>query len=140
MIDSHGPTTRGHVLEVIADMSPQTVADIKAVGLSPKQVLEFFTSKAFTGTTFFIDRKPAIILGWDKMPKAWYSWFMATPKGMDQSVFTLRRHLKQVAQDHPNTQLVCLSPQDTKIISRWFKCLGCERINQGHPVMWLFVG
>ncbi len=130
-------------LKVIADMSEQTAADISAIGATPDEVLGFFAGRVpgVDAVSFIIGERPVIVMGWDKTPSAWYSWFIATPEGFtSRATLAVRRHLRTVQCAHPDVELLCIALLDDERVKRWFKCLGCRRVTRGGMGMWVFAG
>ncbi len=132
------------VLKVLADMSEQTAADIRAIGATPDEVLAFFADRVpgADAVAFISGERPVIVMGWDKTPFAWYSWFIATPKGFtSRYALAVRRHLRTVQRAHPDVELLCIALlDDDEKVRRWFGCLGCRQVKRGGVKVWLFAG
>lgn len=131
------------VLKVIADMSEQTAADIKMIGATPDEVLGFFAGRVpgVDAVSFISGERPVIVMGWDKMPDGWYSWFIATPKGFTVgATIAVRRHLRAVQGAHPGVELLCIALLNDERVGHWFRALGCRQVERGGVKLWLFAG
>lgn len=131
------------VLKVIANMSKQTAADIRALGVTPDEALGFFAGRVpeVDAVSFIVGKTPVVVMGWDKTPLAWYSWFIATPEGFTSgATLAVRRHLRAVQRAHPDVELLCIALLDDEEVGRWFRCLGCRRVKRGGVKVWLFAG
>ena len=137
---------RSDILHVVANMSEQTAEDFRLLGKSAAQIMLFLLSRVYQRSTTTFARangEPIMVLGWDKSPLAWYSWFIATPAGYSDDarpVFALKREIRKVQRENPDVELRCIALQDTPKVRRWLACLGCKEVVRGGVTVWLFVG
>lgn len=139
------PATRRDILVVLGNPSQATIEDIKVLGATPEQAIDYFTSRVpeADAVTFAVDGVAKAVLGWDKQPGLWFSWLITTPEILTRDpapVVAARKHLIELAKRHQTVDLRSILGVANKPRSNWMKSLGFKQMFDPSGRLWRFVG
>jgi hypothetical protein len=133
------PAKLWHVMDVLANLSPQNVGEFDHLGLSNWEAFKRINGFMQQGeaTTLLLENRPCCVFGVVWEPSDYHrTWFVATQNYWDLGLSGVRHAKRFLASAVRRGPLITGSCSPHPDVERWFKLLGYEKIEETEGVKW----